>query len=224
MLEDGGEVVFPTPTQTAAVMLVTARGREVVDLEPWCEFQRWLAAGAWRPEGTRECQVVIPFAVALAHAIKPRAVRLRRDFQLLLTLVESHALLHQATRERDERGRVVATLADYDVVRELVHDLIADQLESVVPETVRETVRAVEKLAGTGETTTARVAAAMQLDRSAASRRVRAAIGKGFVKNLGARRGQPARLVRGDPLPTDEPVLPEADSPALGNGEVCRRG
>ena len=215
--------ITDTPSQTAAVMLATARGQHDVDVESWCDFQTWLAAGS--PSGTTGRQVVIPFAVPLAQAIKPRAVRLRRDFRLLLTLIEAHALLHQATREHDEHGRVVATLEDYAVVRELVHDLIADQLESAVPHTVRETVEAVKDLAlGTDEATTAQVAAALKLDRSAASRRVRSATSRGFLKNLETKRGQPARLVLGDPLPTDEPVLPEADDPVLGSGAAVSEG
>ena len=36
-----------------------------------------------------------------------------RDFGALLTLIRSHALLHQASRSRDHHGRVVATLDDY---------------------------------------------------------------------------------------------------------------
>lgn len=216
--------VTDTPAQTAAVMLATARGQHDVDVEPWRDFQTWLAAGCWSPAGTTGRQVAIPFAVPLSKAIKPRAVRLRRDFRLLLTLVEAHALLHQATRERDEHGRIVASLDDYAVVRELVHDLIADQLESAVPKTVRETVQAVRDLAGTGEATTAQVATALTLDRSAASRRVRGAVSRGYVKNLETKRGQPARLVPGDPLPTDKPVLPEADDPALCSGARAREG
>ena len=49
-----------------------------------------------------------------------------RDFGALLTLIRSHALLHQASRSRDQNGRVVATLDDYAVVHDLVADLLAD--------------------------------------------------------------------------------------------------
>lgn len=33
------------------------------------------------------------------------AVRLRRDFKAILNLIRAHALLHQASRERDDKGR-----------------------------------------------------------------------------------------------------------------------
>jgi hypothetical protein len=35
------------------------------------------------------------------------AVRLRRDFDSLLALIRAHAMLHQATRDRDDDGRIV---------------------------------------------------------------------------------------------------------------------
>jgi hypothetical protein len=53
------------------------------------------------------------------------AVRLRRDFSVILSLIRAHALLHQATRERDGEGGVIASIEDYARVRELVADLVA---------------------------------------------------------------------------------------------------
>jgi hypothetical protein len=61
------------------------------------------------------------------------AVRLRRDFGTVLALVRAHALLHQANRARDAEGRIVATLTDYGVIRELVADLLAEGVEASVP-------------------------------------------------------------------------------------------
>ncbi len=57
----------------------------------------------------------------------------------------------------------------------------------------------------------------MKLDRSATSRRVATAINRGYVKNLEERKGRPARLVLGDPMPDEIDVLPtpEALSDAL---------
>ena len=43
------------------------------------------------------------------------AVRQRRDFGQLLTLVRVHALLHRSSRECDAEGRIVATLEDYGI-------------------------------------------------------------------------------------------------------------
>jgi hypothetical protein len=70
-----------------------------------------------------------PFAPALAEGIPPVAVRLRRDFGQVLNLVRAYAILHQATRARDGAGRILATLEDYAVVRELVADIISEGVE-----------------------------------------------------------------------------------------------
>jgi hypothetical protein len=54
--------------------------------------------------------MVIPYAERLAELMHPTAVRLRRDFKAVLTLIRAHALLHQATRCKDSAGQIVATL------------------------------------------------------------------------------------------------------------------
>jgi hypothetical protein len=56
----------------------------------------------------------------------------------LLGLIQTHAILHQAHRERDDRGRVVATLDDYAAVYELTADLVAAGVGASVSPTVRE--------------------------------------------------------------------------------------
>jgi hypothetical protein len=105
-------------------------------------MQVWLATG--------ERRVTIPFAPMLAGLIPPVAVRLRRDFKLLLTLIRAHALLHRATRDRDDQGRIIAAVADYAAVRVLVEKLFSDGIEATVPATVRETVAAVGACVGDG--------------------------------------------------------------------------
>ena len=76
--------------------------------------------------------MTIPYAAQLAELIPPVAVRLRRDFGSLLALVRAHAVLHQANRDRDADGRIVATLDDYAVVRGLVADVIAEGVGATV--------------------------------------------------------------------------------------------
>jgi transposase-like protein len=167
-------------------------------------LQTWVA-------GTR-AEVVVAYAATLAAAIPPVAVRLGRHFPTLITLIRAHALLHQLYRVRDADGRVLASFADYAIVRDLVADLIADGAERAVSMTVRETVRAVRELTveyvlEEGVTVVA-VAHRLGIDKSSASRRVRVAIDRGFVRNLEDHRGRPARLVVGDALADDAAVLP----------------
>ncbi|MEI8334703.1 MAG: hypothetical protein WCH74_12760, partial [Chloroflexota bacterium] len=109
-----------TPQQTAAIirMLACEDGRaDDDDLGQWRARQAWIAA--------QDNAVTIPFSMQLAELVPPVAVRLRRDFQTVLNLVRAHAVLHQQTRERDGAGRIVATIGDYGVIRELVAELVA---------------------------------------------------------------------------------------------------
>jgi hypothetical protein len=132
--------VTDTQEQTRAIMAALAEeaGEAAPDLATWHALQVWLQSA--------EHRVWIPYAKKLAELIPPVAVRLRRDFGALLHLIRAHALLHQTTREQDTQGRIVATIEDYAVVRELVADLVSEGIEATVPATVRETVEAVERL------------------------------------------------------------------------------
>ena len=95
--------VTDTPDQTRQVFrAIAAGGGERVDRAPWLALQAWLAGA--------EHRVAIPFDGALAETMPPVSIRLRRDFSTLLNLIRAHAILHQATRDRDAEGRVIATL------------------------------------------------------------------------------------------------------------------
>lgn len=193
--------VDDTPAQTRAVMLGIADAdddEDVLDLAPWHALQRWLELGDRR--------VVVPYRRWLAEQIPPAAVRLRRDFKAVLTLIKANALLHQASRERDGRGRIVACHEDYAVVREIVADLMSEGVKATVPATVRETVAAVEALE---EPSISQVARHLELDQSAGQRRVAKAIADGYLRNIEDRKGRAARLVAGDPLPEDVELLPD---------------
>ncbi len=200
--------VTDTQDQTAAVMDALAEGTGApIDYAPWHALQVWLM--------TAEHRVVIPYARTLASAVPPVAVRLRRDFGGLLNLIRAHAILHQASRGKDAEGRIVATGEDYAVVRGLIADLIAEGVEATVSATMRDTVIAVRASLGNADDATVSVTAVarrMKLDRSAVSRRINAAIDRGYLKNLEEKRGQPARICLGDALPEDTEVLPSADS------------
>jgi DNA-binding transcriptional ArsR family regulator len=150
----------------------------------------------------------------LRSVIPPVAVRLRRDFGALLNLIRSYALLHQATRERDDEGRIVVTIEDYAAVRNLVADLVSDGIEVTVPKTVRETVEAVKRLreGSKGEpVTVAELARELELDRSTVSRRARSAKDRGYLRDLEDNPRKPSRLVLGDDLPDDVQILPSPE-------------
>ena len=168
----------------------------------WHDLQVWLSSA--------EHRVSIPYARALAELVPPIAVRLRRDFRALLSLIRSHALLHQASRDRDGAGRVVATLDDYEIVRELVLDVFTEGVDATVSSTVRETIAAVSELLGTHPAgiSVSALARHLELDKSSVSRRARVAASRGYLRNEEERRGKPTRYVLGDPIPEEIQVLP----------------
>lgn len=85
--------------------LAEEKGGEPPSLEEWIALQSW-------PESASH-EVSILYAGELAALIPPVAVRLRRDFGALLNLIRAHTILHQANRERDAEGRIIAALEDY---------------------------------------------------------------------------------------------------------------
>ena len=198
--------VSDTQEQTKGVFRALANGdKRATDVLRWQALQTWLAAST--------CEVVIPYASALAEKMPPVAIRLRRDFKTILTLVRAHALLHQASRRKDEHGRVIAEVADYAAVRKLVADLVAEGAEVMIKPEVRETVAAAKKLLAGGRDAVRQDAIknVLKLDKSVVSRRVAAAMEAGVLRNLEDRKGRPARLVLGDPLPKEIELLPKPE-------------
>jgi hypothetical protein len=210
--------VSDSPAQTRRVLLALAKSinddgndsAASLELDNWRALQEWIALANHR--------VVIPYATALAELIPPVAVRLRRDFKAILHLIKAHAILHQATRDRDAEDRIIAKLADYRIVRELVADLVSATTEQTVPKTIRQTVLAVRKIlsdnangraaGGANAATVRQVAQALRIDRSTASRRVKQCLTLGYLENSETKRGRPHRLVMGDSLPDEQQLMP----------------
>jgi hypothetical protein len=209
-----------TPAQTRRILrAIAAQHTDNHDQQKTCEeMVEWHALQEWLEYAAHE--VVVPYACVLAELIPPVAVRLRRDFTAILNLIEAHSLLHQATRKTDKSGRIIARLADYGAVRELISEIISEGVEQTVRKTIRQTVKAVAEICSesaehpkkewddAGGATVLQVAKMLHLDRSSASRRVKQALARGYLKNLETKRGQPHRLVIADPLPGERPVMP----------------
>jgi len=175
------------------------------DLKPWHALQTWLELG-----GNRE--VVIPYAHELAGRVDKSAVRMRRDFMMILNLISAHAIIHQSNREIDLNERIIATLDDYRVVYHLVIDQVSEGIDKAVNAGIRNTVEKVIELSkGTPEVSQIKLAESMNLSRSTISRRVKVAIEMGYLINNEDQRGRPHRLLPGDPLPEDTNVLPTPD-------------
>lgn len=79
----------------------------------------------------------------------------RQEGQVLMVLeedlIQAIALLHQATRERNEEECIVATMQDYRIAYDLVSDLMAYGVQTAVPPRVKKFVGAVNVLTTTGQ-------------------------------------------------------------------------
>jgi len=198
--------VNDTPEQTKSILKVQAAEktkRPTVDLAAFLALQEWLA--------NAEHRVVIPFAPQIVEHLPLADIRIRRDFPTVLGLIEAHALLHQASRDRNTEGCIIATLDDYTVVRELVNGTLGDGLGSIVKLETREVIAAVKTLTDSGKPHVAviEIATHLSIHKSSALRRVRVALERGYLVNNELHEGRRAQLVLGDPLPEDKDVLPE---------------
>jgi hypothetical protein len=195
--------------QLRAVLAAQAR-LEVEDVPPadpgLVAFQAYLQELAPIP-------VTVPFAPQLAAALGgvPVGARITRDFTKLLSLIKSATVCRIGQRDRDERGRVIATPADYDAVRDLAGELYAASTDDV-GRPIREVVRAVAELPAILKpgipVTVDFVARHLGVHKSNASRRLANAERDGWIVNRETRRGCPANLALGRSLP-GRPGLPD---------------
>ena len=192
--------------QTASILLTQGRGKLTLGRgqrhvdRAWHELQRWLQMS--------DNRVIIPFAETLAKLVDANAVSMRRAFPAMLSLIQANAILHQASRHRNPEGVIVASPEDYRVVHELVAHLISHEVEAAVPERIRHIVQAVRDLSGIPSALTyARIAREANVHKSTASRWAKKALQRGYLQNK-ARKGRPADLRLGEPMPDDIPVIP----------------
>jgi hypothetical protein len=200
-----------TPEQTRRVFEALANLEDDDDLP--INFDRWHALQRWI-EAAGERRVWIPYARALAALMPNGAPRLRRDFVTMLCLVRAHALLHQATRERDGHGRIVATLADYAAVHELMDELVAEAVDASVSAATRETVQAVRELLDEGarrHVSVKEIADRLGIGLSATYDRVKRATAAGSLANLANKNERGWKVALGADLPTGGPFLPSPE-------------
>ena len=177
------------------------------NLDVWHNLQRWIAFG---PD-----EAIIPFAQQIASAIQPLMVRFRRDVGALFNFIKASAILHQAQRQVDAQGRVVATVADYELAFPIFCRVMAHSSGKNVPDNVREVVKLIAERAGSTATrptqgrfqrteatgasevviSSEQIGNAIGIGKSAAYRAVLAALDNGFLTNNETRRGKPFRLV-----------------------------
>ena len=132
----------------------------------------------------------------------PHASRINRDFARLLSLVKSVAVLRHQHRERDEKDRIVAKIADYAVVYHLVNEMFETSVNKV-SDTIRQVVRAVAALKGARITPISVTAVGNHLGttKQAVHYSIKTALSEGWLVNIESRKGHPFNLDIGEPLP-----------------------
>lgn len=206
--------------QTKLILLVQADtaneedARDTSGRQKFVDFQRWLTL-----KGER--RVFIPFARALAGLIPAEAVRVRRDFPQILTTIQTLAFLAQVRRERDARGRIVASWDDYAGARDLLATVLDVSITDGVSPAVRETVEAVAALeplptqdehAGPNGVAIAVLAKQLKLGKSGCWTRVKNAIEGNYLVNLESRPGWAASIRTAQPLPDKQSALPTVEA------------
>ena len=104
-------------------MNAAGRGPEPLsdaEIFAWQQYQVWLRYG---PR-----DVVVPYAEDIAANVDLRAIRIRRDYPSVLSLIQASALMHRAQRDIDREGRIIAAIGDYA----LALAALGDGLEEVV--------------------------------------------------------------------------------------------
>jgi hypothetical protein len=202
-----------TREQTRAVVRAQAsNSKREMETEPWKKYATWLAG--------QDNRVWISYSEVLAGLIEVYDVRQRRDITLLLNTIKTLAIMHQAKRERDHPGRIVASLRDYEMARELLNDLLSEGIGATVSETIRQTVGAVKALATNDETiNSSAVAKHLNLDKGSVSDRIRNVLVEGYIVNLQDPGKRGHKLALGSDLPEDSLLLPEPHE--LLNATLC---
>jgi hypothetical protein len=180
----------------------------ICDFKSWINFQTWLSLN--------EKKIVIPFAKGIADLIGNNAVRIRRDFSKILSLIKAHALIYQLNRDTDRKGKIIATIEDYTAIYDLVNDLLSYIMETSVPENVKSVVNAVNKitmeLGKTEGASVAKVAGVLEIHKSTASRSLKIASEIGYIKNIQPKMGVEAQYLLNEPLPVEQSILPTPDA------------
>jgi hypothetical protein len=168
--------------------------------------------------------VKVPFAAALARLVSKSAAapRVLRDFQRLLALIKAAAVLRHRHRQRDASGRLLAELADYEMVFSLMADVYRESVTGLT-EAIKRVVEAVGRLDKGLGVSYAEVARETGLWREQVKRAAERAVKAGWLIDLRdpRQKGAPACLRLGEPLPEIEGLpTPEQLAAELAEADV----
>lgn len=191
-----------TEDQTKAIMARVAQTftepgvEEQVEraLELWHKFHEWLARSNHK--------VVIPFMPQVVAAITHTPVRFRRDVSQLGSLIQTSTIIHQATRETNSDGYLVATLEDYQTARGVIlQSLQVSTDEALAPREkliLQAIYDAMPEAAKTGKeayrVSSRKIARAAGIPQTTVSYQIKKAISQGVLENREMQLGKPMRL------------------------------
>jgi hypothetical protein len=173
-----------SPQQTLAVKLKTAKRYSGRDIYPDEELDIWRQVQT----ALKPMKIMIPYAEWLAKHTPDKPLRMRRDFNKLLALIEVIALLHQ--HQRQIKGDVlVAGFSDYFMAKELIDQVFPASLAGInkkVEALVTEVQHLYQEKLNSGEEEPVvkplKIALALERSPSSVSRWLRPAIEAGLVE------------------------------------------
>ena len=121
--------VDESPEQTRRVLEAQATQVETDGPEVEDEVKAWRCAQTL----LEPYRVHIPYARTLAKEFPTDKPRARRDYPKLLNLIRSHALLFQFQRQTDDKGRLVATVEDFEAILPLAETALAQSMKDMSP-------------------------------------------------------------------------------------------
>ena len=204
---DGGEEANRAVLLAQALELGQGNRREPV-IDPWHALHDWVEAG---PK-----IVTIPFAGYLAEMVDSTEDRIKRDFPQVLSLVRANARLHQANRQINGDGQIVAEQQDYAAVWGLLGDAMEMAAGAMVEPQVAQVVEMVTSVSESRAKhrdgvplylIAEKFAGDVSKGKGWASKWINRTLARGYLIN-DSRPGHPMKLLPGDPLPGARRILP----------------
>jgi len=144
--------------------------------------------------------VFIPFAEILAELTPDEPLRIRRDFQRILAVIEASALLHQYQRETKEYNgikHIVAGLEDYFIAKLILENPLGLTIQNNYPQTLE----IVKEIKNIHKKTTKPVLIKdlmkkLNKKRMSITRWLKPALENGWIENIGEEgKGKPFKLI-----------------------------
>jgi PAS domain-containing protein len=143
--DESGELTLKVVDNVLSLKRETVKEEEI---ERWCNLQRYLALNG-------PYEVLVPFSEAIAQAYRELTkafpatlqLRMRRDVSALKAAIEASAIVHQAQRQRDAAGRIIAEIADYENAHAAFNEGAAALYDLKPSEAIVATLKAVAEIA-----------------------------------------------------------------------------